>query len=282
MAGIPINTILGALPDGLKSKGTAKLPELILKEGVKIDTLIQPTLTKIISQLPSDNICLTEEQTQLILDQRNNIVGSLNNIGNVLDKLTITLTGLSTFLELTTITLQTLKTSKFVASLAAKFIPVIPGAVPSALSDLGDVIRNVTFDKEGNSKLKPISNTINAAALSTAVVNSYITLATSQLETIDLYLKTCSQQSLSPLNNTVNGIVNLTNKAESSSNNSSYKGFAFEIEVVPFNDKVNQIRAIAVNKSGIKMIETELSFSTNQQTLINELKFIIDRDNLKA
>jgi hypothetical protein len=35
MAGIPIDTILGALPDDLKPKGTERLPQLLLNEGVK-------------------------------------------------------------------------------------------------------------------------------------------------------------------------------------------------------------------------------------------------------
>lgn len=282
MAGIPINTILGALPEDLKPKGTELLPQLILNEGVKIDTLIQPTLDSIQKILPLDEVCLSEEQTNLILSQRNNIVGLLNNTGTKLDSLSSSLTNLGTFLELTITTLQVLKSSKFLASLAAKFVPAVPGAVPSALSDLGDVIRDVTFDKEGNSKLKPISDTINASALVVSVVNNYITVAVDQLNKIDAYLKTCSKQQLVPLNNTINSIVEVTNQSIQTPNQSSYKGFIIEIEEVPFNDKVNRIRAVGLNKYGIKLVETELSFSINQQTLINELKFIIDRDNLKA
>jgi len=282
MAGIPIDSILKSLPDGLKPKGTQRLPELILKEGVKIDTIIQPTLDTIKNNLPSDETCLPEEQINIIIEQRDNIVGLLNNTGNKLDNLSSSLTNLSTFLELTITTLSVLKSSKFLTSLASKFVPVIPGAVTSTLSDLGDVIRDVTFDKEGNSKLKPVSDTINASALVVAVVNNYITTAITQLNSIDSYLNKCSTKSLLPVSDTVKGIVELTTQSQNTPNSSSYKGFSLEIEEVPFTDKVNRIRAIAVNKFGIKMAQTELSFSTNTQTLINELKFIIDRDNLKA
>jgi len=282
MAGIPIDSILKALPDGLKPKGTQRLPELILKEGVKIDTIIQPTLDTIKNNLPSDETCLPEEQINTIIEQRNNVVGLLNNTGNKLDNLSLSLTNLGTFLELTITTLSVLKSSKFLASLASKFVPVIPGAVTSTLSDLGDVIRDITFDKEGNSRLKPVSDTVNASALVVSVVNNYITTAVNQLNFIDSYLNKCSNKSLLSTNNTVKGIVELTTQSQNTSNSSSYKGFSLEIEEVPFTDKVNRIRAIAVNKFGIKMAQTELSFSTNTQTLINELKFIIDRDNLKA
>jgi hypothetical protein len=45
---------------------------------------------------------------------------------------------------------------------------------------------------------------------------------------------------------------------------------------------VNRYRAVGKNQSGIVLIQTELSFTLEPQILINELKLIIDRDNLKA
>jgi hypothetical protein len=65
-------------------------------------------------------------------------------------------------------------------------------------------------------------------------------------------------------------------------NDGSYKGFTFTIEEVPFSPTVNRIKAIALNQGGIPLLETPLSFTTNRQTLIDELKLIIDRDDLKA
>ena len=70
--------------------------------------------------------------------------------------------------------------------------------------------------------------------------------------------------------------------AQSSENDGTYKGFILEIETRPFTDRVNESRAVGKNKSDIIMISTEYSFASNPQVLIDELKFIIDRDDLKA
>jgi len=282
MAGIPIDTILGALPDDLKPKGTERLPQLLLNEGVKIDTLLQPTLEKIIAELPS-NGCLTEQQTEVIKLQRDNIVSVLNSIGNKLNSLSSTIEGINNFFILVLGTLTLLKNTKFATSVAAKIIPVVPGIVPSSISDLDDVITRLTFDEKGKSRLEPISTTLNASALSISLVNSYVVGAVNLLNTIDIYLKECTPESqLTPLNDTIKSITLLEKEAQLTLNQTTYKGFLIEIEEVPYTDKVNRKRAIGINKSGIKLIETELSFTTNSQTLINELKFIIDRDNLKA
>lgn len=282
MAGIPIDTILGALPDDLKPKGTERLPQLLLNEGVKIDTLLNPTLEKIISELPP-NGCLTEQQTEVIKLQRDNIVSVLNNIGNKLNNLSSTVEGINNFFILVLGTLTLLKNTKFATSVAAKIIPVVPGIIPSSISDLDDVITKLTFDEKGKSRLEPISTTLNASALSISLVNSYVVGAVDLLNTIDIYLKECTPKSqLTPLNDTIKSITLLEKEAQSTLNQTTYKGFLIEIEEVPYTDKVNRKRAIGINKSGIKLIETELSFTTNSQTLINELKFIIDRDNLKA
>ena len=55
-----------------------------------------------------------------------------------------------------------------------------------------------------------------------------------------------------------------------------------EIETIPYTPTVNRYRAVGKNQSGIVLTQTDLSFTLDPQILINELKLIIDKDNLKA
>ena len=50
---------------------------------------------------------------------------------------------------------------------------------------------------------------------------------------------------------------------------------------VKFNEQLNQRKAIAYNGNGIPTLETELSFTTNTQTLVEELKLIKLRISFK-
>jgi hypothetical protein len=69
---------------------------------------------------------------------------------------------------------------------------------------------------------------------------------------------------------------------ENSYTDTAYKGFSFKIEEVPFSPTVNRRRALAQNSDGITLLQTELSFTSNPDILIQELKLVIDRDNLRA
>lgn len=65
----------------------------------------------------------------------------------------------------------------------------------------------------------------------------------------------------------------------------TYKGFVFEIieeKPIDVSIKINRRYAIAINTSGITELQGTPTYATDKETLVNELKFIIDRDNLNG
>lgn len=282
MAGIPIDTILGAIPNDLKPQGFQNLPQLIMNQGIKIDTLVKPSLEQIKNNLPLEDICLTEAQTEIILLQRDNLVGVLNNVGVQLDQLSRLLGLTGGFLTVANIILKALVAADPILSATGKAFPVTAGITESIRSDLKTLKEGVLFDEAGESRITPIAQAIASSAISVSIVNSFIKISVDLLNSIDQYLIKCSDKNLSPLSATIEGIVALEDNALQTSNQATYKGFIIQIEEEPFTSTVNRRKAVGLNQYGIKQIETQLSFTTNPQTLINELKFIIDRDNLKA
>ena len=88
--------------------------------------------------------------------------------------------------------------------------------------------------------------------------------------------------SLIPISKEIKDIADAQIQADNTQNETTYQGFIIEIEIVPYTPTVDRRRALGKNQSGIVLIQTELSFTTDDQTLIDELKLIIGRDNLKA
>jgi hypothetical protein len=278
--------IQNATPDNLKAKGTAKLPILIFGLGTQIPQIIQPSLINLIQKyIPNPDVCPDEKTLKELIEQRNNIVQSLNNIGNKINQLGISITGVSNFLTITLGLLSTLDSISIAASSALKVLPppTVPGAVPAALNDIQTIIRKITFDKEGNSKLSKTQSILNGSALIISIIGTYVLTVSKLIQQIDIFITKCSvNEQTTPLSPEINQIIETQLQSESTQNEISYNGFIIDIEEVPFSPTVTRRRAIGKTSQGIKLIQTELSFTTDNQTLINELKFIIDRDNLKA
>jgi hypothetical protein len=282
-------------PEALKPKGKAKLGQRVLNLGKQTIKLILPKLTSLakeyaISEFETaqaeattpeqidalkQRFCPSPDQLQRLIDTRNNIVGQLNSIGTKLSTLNFSIGGLQDVTSTLKSLLSSVETAKLATSAAAKLVPAIPGAVPALLSDLE------TIDDKVLPLLEKNSGSINATAVPTAVVTSIINKIVNALGQLDSLILLCSPNStLDTISDTIIQTANNQNQADI--NDGSYKGFTFQIEEVPFSPTVNRRKAIALNQQGIPVLESELSFTTNNQTLINELKLVIDRDNLKA
>ena len=279
MAGIDIDSIKGAIPD--KQTVIQTLSLLLIRKVADNEKLIQAPLENLLKQLPTDGTCLEPVLLQNILDKRNNIVDFLNKFSNFLDTTTSTYTGVNIAFNALLATVQGINLSKTTASGAVKILPTAPGFVTALLSDLGDLKDNLTFDSLGESKLSKVKNGLDTLNISLAIVSSFVKKIIQILNSIDALLTPClnENQKLVPV---ADNLVKITTDSAQSIDNSTYQGFIFKIEEVPFSSTVTRKKAVAYNQSGIPLLETPLSFTANDQTLINELKLIIDRDNLKA
>jgi len=282
---IDLDAIKNAIPEDQKPKGSAKLGQIIFDKGKVINSLLSPIAQKLLTEAtpPTPDLCIPQDTLDKIIIERNALVGQLNSIVQGLDNITNSITGLSSFYSLVLTTISGIAVAKTAASAAAKFIAVVPGAVPSLLSDLEDIKNRLTFTNTGTSKLDKIKSSISTSSISISIVNGYILTIVKTLNSLDAILKRCSPNStIQPLSKGVEAAASAQELASTTLNKTTYEGFIIEIEEVPYTPTVNRRRAVGKNESGIVLIQTELSFSTNPQTLINELKLIIDRDNLKA
>jgi hypothetical protein len=251
----------------------------------ELPTQIPPILkTVFASGCPNPN----SPTIQKILTIRNGLVVSLNTIGQQLNSITQAITGLTTFLSLTEIVISSLDTAKTILSVASKFIPSppgVPGAITSGLADLESIIRKKLFTPTGEARLPKVAGSIAAAAIPISIINIYIQQLVGILSALDIKLKQCVPNrinDLTPLSDTIVSIAAQQTLANQTINETTYNGFLIEIETIPYTPTVNRYRAVGKNQSGITLVQTDLSFTLEPQILINELKLIIDTNNLKA
>jgi len=267
--------------------GDLKIIQLILNKGKNLVSSLIPVILNQAKQLGIENLgqaseklpdaCPPQEVLDKVLNIRNSLVTKLN----------------STSESVQTLLVNTLSITKTGASLAAKVLPVVPGAVPALLSDLEDLKNSILFTATGGPKLERITSVLSSGTLALANVNQQLIKIINLLNSIDNVLKKCNPDiELTPLNSALSDLQSVTTQSatvstptevstqQSSINN--YKGFILEIQESQFSENLIQKIGVAKNASGIVLLKTSPSFTNNPQTLIEELQFIIDRDNLKA
>ena len=287
---IDANQIEKATPADLKAMGIAKLPLLLLVIGNQVKKIVNPALKNLIStylqKYLDTNSCPDAATLSKIRQQRDLIVSQLNKVGRLLNIITISLTGVSIFLTLLQSFIKGIDLAKIAAKIAAVSFPVLAPALPGLLATLTNAKTATLIDPTtGNSRLQKLTSIIGGAALVASIIGSFILVAVALLKSIDAFLEKCdpnNMNSLTPVSKEIQDIADAQLQADNTQNITTYQGFIFDIEIIPYTSTVNRRRAVGKNQSGIVLIQTELSFTTDDQTLINELKLIIDRDNLKA
>jgi len=279
MAGIDIDSILNTIP----SKKTAfeKLAALLVKKTTENESIIKKPLEDLLKQLPTDGTCPDPQTLQNILDKRNNIVGFLNKFGAFLDTVTNTYTGVNVAFNALLGVISGIKAAKTAGSLGVKFLPTAPGFVTALLSDLGDLTDKLTYDSLGESKLAQRKKDLDTLAIALGIVSSFVKTTITTLNSLDALLTPCLQAN-QVLDSPDDNLQKILQDSNQSVDELLYQGFIFKIVEVPYSSTVTRRKAVAYNQSGIPLLETPLSFTTNNQTLIDELKLIIERDNLKA
>ena len=232
-----------------------------------------------------DRLCPTQDVLENIIRQRDGIVDFLNNQQGKVNNLKISADTTGDVADGLQDTSTGIELSVFIANQLAKVagLAVVLAPIRSIITDLDVVNQAIKFKQEGNPRIPPLRGAVSNFSVPLNQVNTIITKIVQALAPIDEIITLCSpNSSLNTLSPDVLATVAIQLSAGETEDGSLYKGFRLEIEERPYTDTVTQRRAVGLNSSGVVLIASEFSFASDPSVLTNEIKFIIDRDNLKA
>jgi len=244
---------------------------------------LEALLNKVNEEIPS---CPPKIQVEKSLIPLNGLVDDLNSTVKKIDKIA----------NIGNFTSNSLKQVQRVANILNITIPTIsglaksipfglPGIIVSILDDL-DFFRNlILYDNTGSPRLPKLTGQASAIFAATGLISSIIRKISLPLQDIIDKLNECYPELSDQFPTISDKVKEYTALGENDFEEEepiSYNGFIIEIEVVPFTPTVNRYRAVGYNSYGIPLIKGELSFTPNNAVLVNELKFIIDRDSLSS
>jgi hypothetical protein len=270
--------------------GLDNIPKLISNKakvlaGQLVPAILQIALQAGIENLGSPNVkypdtCLPSSESQRLLRLRNNLLTTLNATAKTIETLTLPLNTLNTAINITSTTLSTVSVARLAANVALAALPppTVPGTLPSTINSLKDLEQPLNY------KLTTTKNTAFAISVALDFVHKILVQLIKLLKELDVYFKKCVPDAgLVSINDYLTKVeAAATEVATNSENRTIYQGFVLEIVEEPFSPTINKRKAVAKNNNGIILLQTPLSFTTNSQALLEELKLIIDKSNLKA
>ena len=278
--------ILGLLPP---LPSVQRLVNVILQKVNDIKSKYTIKIEEYISQFSLG--CPSPEEIQRIIATRNIAVEELTKIYNSVNRIADNIAGVSEFVTLILTIVKIAQTSISALGLAQLIVPFIPNPalvkINAATELAQSIIDKVRYKADGDPRLVPLVNGIIAANVAIQLFASALKDLICKLESLDPQILECAvdidNAQLTPIDPAVISFVETTlTEDDESVIGTTYRGFIFEIEEVPFSPSVNRKRANALNSDRITLLQSELSFVKDASILIEELKFVIDRDNLRA
>ena len=213
---------------------------------------------------PTTDVCPDPRLIKKLIRKRNKLVRQLNNIYKKISRLE-----------------KVLKTTKGIilgvkiGIAIAKAAPLIyqVGAIPSILTKI-------------EKKLEVAGIAVSTLTIAATIIGVILAQIIDLLNSLDLAIQNCSEQQDIPMeeiNDELNQLVSEDSTPTQGPDFTTYKGFTFEIKTDPLNKTGYTKRfAQALNIQSIPVLKSDSSFASNPQVLIDQLKFIIDSQDLKA
>ncbi len=225
-----------------------------------------------------DKACPHKDKILEALKKRNKLVKDLNNLLKIVRRIT----------KIVGITNAVITGLKIALTAGKVFfsIPTPPGgkALYTPVIEDGFNFLRKALEKAGIA--------VNALTLAAATIGMTIGILLDLLKSLDALIQDCAEEENIPFVELNKEFANFINEGSNtpleiidpiSGKPYPYKGFSFEIKPDSSqNFKYPKRYAVARNVQGIQVLRSESSFASSPEILIEELKFVIDRDNLRA
>jgi hypothetical protein len=280
-------TVNASLPDNQKPKGLAKLGNIITNQGLQLVSAALPAAQTYASQLGIDiasdlipDLCPSQPTIDSIIIPINNLIENLNSTATFVEDINKLMQDISTGATVVSTTSAILDALIPSLTIAADASPVAPGFLVAAIDKIDYANKKLIFKNDGTPRLPELLTGLGSVTVATSLVSFYVKQIKTVLEKIINLIKKCSPSTnILALNSSVDTLSKQQDQSSANQDN-LYKGFLLKIVEVKFNNQLNQRKAVAYNGNGIPTLETELSFTTNTQVLVEELKQIIDNSGL--
>ena len=290
-----ITDLSNLIPSDLQLSAKDKLSKLPLEKINQLKSQVEDKINTTLSQLQQSAKCPTEKTLNTILNVRDGILSKINTTVNTLNKTKKGLDFLKQQLDFQTKAIDTTTTIKTAAQLIKSagiitqgLLPIVPGDVASAI-DIADttiqisddIIKFLQFDTLGTQKILPLKTQLSTSLLYIDLSSQALLPLVDKLKSIDSILEKCGKK-VTPISTDITTFISISNAVNQENTLINYQGFILDIIEKPFGNNLTQKIGVAKDSQGVVLLQTPPSFTTNPQTLISELKYLITRDNLKA